>query len=54
MGLYGKKAVDRSVSLSGHSRDGRKASHRFFRAKDADILDQEVFKNELEKGREFW
>ena len=50
MGLYGKKAVDRSVSSSRHSRDGRKASHRFSRAINDEISDQEVFKNELEAG----
>ena len=54
MGFYGKKVVDRSVSSSGHSGDGRKTSHCFFRVKDDDILDQEVFKNELEERREFW
>ena len=53
MGLYVKKAVDRSVSSSHHSRDGRKASHRFSRVKDDDISDQEVFKNELEEGGSF-
>jgi len=37
------------VSSSHYSGDGRKDSHRFFRAKDDDISDQEVFKNELEE-----
>ena len=38
------------MSSSGHSADGRKTSHRFFRNKDDDISDREVFKNELEAG----
>ena len=51
MGLFGKKVVDRSVSSSGHSADGRKTSHRFFRNKDDDISDRQVLKNELEESR---
>jgi len=39
------------AAMPACGRQGRKDSHRFFRVKDDRISDQEVFKNELEEGR---